>query len=416
MIRVIGHLTAAFPTPTRFAASERFCLAVLRPLFVCVVWLLLLLSVLIGVPLQADEPPARAAPKKAAPKVAARLLQVKLLERTDLKVDKVPLNEVVKTLSERFDIVIRLDEAGLKRAGVAPDVPISADFKNFTLNAALQRILSERNLRHRIEDGAIVISDGQAEAAAAEAERVRVAAEKQAVDLAAAAALNLQEQQFQQQFRPILRAEIAYIRKVCQPTDEQLRNLADEGERHLKSAVKKYAELQARMQNGRWRATDRMPDLRTLIREGMAGSVGSHLSVEQAALYRDEIEKRIAQRRQVIVRNIVARLDQDLGLSAEQRDKLVDSLGSHWNDAWGTSLEAYLYSNNSLPQIPDQFVAPLLNDAQKKLWRAMPKAGAGIVHFDINNPLGNNILGIPPLDTEPFEGPAAGAAEAAIRQ
>ena len=80
--------------------------------------------------------------------------------------------------------------------------------------------------------------------------------------------------------------------------------------------------------------------------------------------------RRDASRKQLAVRNLVARLDHDLILSPDQRDKVAESLRSHWDDSWGQSLEMFMYDYQFMPPIPDQHVAPFLNDSQKKVWRS----------------------------------------------
>ena len=83
--------------------------------------------------------------------------------------------------------------------------------------------------------------------------------------------------------------------------------------------------------------------------------------------------RRDASRKQLAVRNLVARLDHDLILSPDQREKVAESLRSHWDDSWGQSLEMFMYDYQFLPPIPDQHVAPFLNDSQKKVWRGTQK-------------------------------------------
>jgi hypothetical protein len=357
--------------------------------------------------LSADDAPAKAA---AAPKPSSKTIQSKLGARTEISADKTPLKDIVKTLSEQHEVSIRLDEAGLKRAGVSPDLPITVEIKRFTLNAALLKILDGHGLFYRVDEGGIVISDARAEPVAVEAPAAQPRPADRVVIVDAGA--NLAELQFLEQYRPLLRTELEFVKKICLPTNEQQLLIAQEGERILKDAAKRPNDVVrgVLMLGVRARAAPSNPaDLRKQLQEGLAASVKSHLSEVQAALYRDEIEKRAAHRRQIAVRNIVARLDQELALSAAQREKLCESLVSNWNDAWCASLEVFLYGNEFLPQIPDQFVAPALSDAQKKLWRAMLKSSGVVFGGNVN------VLGIP-WDDEPLGGVPADAAKGVIRE
>ena len=99
----------------------------------------------------------------------------------------------------------------------------------------------------------------------------------------------------------------------------------------------------------------------------------TQLSAELATRLQDEVAKRDASRKQLAVRNLVARLDRELVLSPDQRDKVAASLSSHWDDSWCQSLEMFMYDYQFFPPIPDQYVAPFLNDPQKKVWRSTQK-------------------------------------------
>jgi hypothetical protein len=179
-----------------------------------------------------------------------------------------------------------------------------------------------------------------------------------------------QIQQYMQQFRPILRAEYHLVRVVCHPTAEQRNEIARDGERTLREAARHYAEMMRRPMTVAQRAA---LDPRRQIREGLAKSVKDRLSGELAARYQDEIARRDASRKQLAVRNLVARLDRDLVLSPDQRDKVAESLTTHWDDSWCPTIEMLMYDYQYLPPIPDQYVARFLNDAQKTLWRGTPK-------------------------------------------
>ena len=115
------------------------------------------------------------------------------------------------------------------------------------------------------------------------------------------------------------------------------------------------------------------------------------LSHDQESRYKAELEKRAASRKQVVIDNLVAKLDGDLVLTSEQRTRLVEALSANWKDAWGQSLQMLMNIDSFFPNIPDQVVAPILTDNQKEVWRRIPKNsnvfwgfsfGGGIVEND----------------------------------
>jgi hypothetical protein len=126
------------------------------------------------------------------------------------------------------------------------------------------------------------------------------------------------------------------------------------------------------MQRGGWRSGDTIPQPQQQIQAGFAVAVEALLSPEQAARYADETAKREANRRRVAVQSVVARLDQNLRLSAEQRERLCASLPEHWKDSWSQQL---WIGNENLPPIPEKAVATILNPAQLKIWKSIPKSG-----------------------------------------
>ena len=100
-------------------------------------------------------------------------------------------------------------------------------------------------------------------------------------------------------------------------------------------ATKKYVESHAPPHDPAQRAAN---DPRRLIEEGLVQALKSQLPAEQAARYQEELTKRAASRKRLALRNLVARLDHDLVLSPDQRDKISESLAAHWDDSWGQSL------------------------------------------------------------------------------
>jgi hypothetical protein len=199
---------------------------------------------------------------------------------------------------------------------------------------------------------------------------VKEAAVKQVIvrqAVAGPANLEPQVRQFTQQFRPAMRAEYYFIRTVCAPTAEQRKLIARDGEKALREASKAYAEVQGRpvqFRNGR----ASYPDPRRLIEEGMAKAVKPILTPEQAARYQAEIEKRTADRREAVIRTLVAKLDQDLLLNPQQREKIAAAMAEHWDDGWCQSLETLLYGDQFFPRLPDEVVVPHLDPKQRDIW------------------------------------------------
>lgn len=207
-------------------------------------------------------------------------------------------------------------------------------------------------------------------------------------------------QQVTQQLRPFLRVEYHFIRKVCEPSPEQRGQIARAGERALRETAAQYpngnlnaAQVIVMGRNGM--ATQSFNDPIKPIRDGLAKAVEQFLTPEQAARYKDEVKRKNEHWKQVAVRTIVTRLDQDLLLTADQRAAIGDSLRDHWNETWASSVTALVNIEHYFPPIPDEHIMPSLDAAQKDIWQAL-QVNRRLVRFGI----GANRLDDGPEDQE----------------
>ncbi len=217
---------------------------------------------------------------------------------------------------------------------------------------------------------------------AAPAPRVKVAKKAAPQPAVAAAAIMVapamgmgmnneaQIRQYMQQMRPLLRSEYHIVRVVCRPTPEQRKELARAGEKALHEASRKYVQMMQQPMGVNERAQNQ-PN--KLIRAALFAAVKAKFPPEVAGRLEAEGKRREASRKGLFVRNLVARLDHDLVLDPAQRDKLAESLEKHWDDSWGQSIEMFMYDYQYVPPIPDHLVTPVLNDAQRKIWRTTQK-------------------------------------------
>jgi hypothetical protein len=180
-------------------------------------------------------------------------------------------------------------------------------------------------------------------------------------------------QQFLPQFRQLLKIELVLMNRICRPDKEQGKRLQQAGDKSLKEAAKSFAEAQKKMMQGQWRHDSVQPDPRKIIREGLLKAAQQHLPPEQATRYQGELEKRKAHLKHVTIQNLVAKLDENLVLTAEQREKLTESLSRAWRDEWERMLGMFMNGNQYLPNVADGAVTAVLNETQKQLWRSAPK-------------------------------------------
>ena len=342
------------------------------------------------------QPPAVEEAKKppAALNADVPTIRRKLQARTDLKVDKVPLKEVIAQLAKRHSIPIRIDENSLKKAQIAVDTPITASIKGLTLNASLRQILKDLHLSHDLKDGAIVISadaeDDLAAAGKAHVERKdeeRVRAEEAAKVAEEVARVNqgrpgaglidpdqaegdVQQKEFARRFKSALRAELNFVQKVCEPTDEQMAEIRQVLEKYQTDMVKKYSDIQKRVARGQRQGVTTYPDPRKLIRDSLKKTLKTTLDADRWARFDRELEERRIDQTRAAVHNVVAKIDRDITLSAEQAAKNSSKLlTAGWNPAWGLQFEMFLQQGGQFaPSLPPKLVTPHLNPIQTKIW------------------------------------------------
>ena len=339
-----------------------------------------------GIAGQEPEPAAR--PKtvpvpRVAPAVdtqaAAKRVRTRLLARTDVTAEKTPLKDLLLLIARQHDIPIWVDEPALAKAGVALDTRMTLSLKNLSAAGALRKILKDIGLCYVVDEDVVVVTTAVVEQRSARAAWEQVA-DVRAARLKilapapgrgvlrenaggvrfAARAVDL-EQQLTRQIRPSLRAELHVIRMLCQPRPEQMRAIQEAGDRLLASAAK---------------AKRGISDPREMIREGLAAALREHLSPAQVQLYQAELAEQARIRREVQIRGIVARLDEELVFSESQRVKLGEALSSAWNANWDSSADVLLFRNDTVPEIPDEIVTPVLTAAQAVIWSQLPKQAA----------------------------------------
>lgn len=320
---------------------------------------------------KAEEVARREAPKQ----LDDEGLRAKLSAKTTIKAEKMPLKEFVEKLSEMHQVPMTIDEAALKKAGVPLNSFVTVAITNVSLDRTLRHVLRDLGLHYETKEGALVVCGGNEPKAAVK--DVRVARPAMVLNVNVG---DQQVQQFIQQFRPVVLAELHFIKKVCNTTPEQAQGLSEQADKALHTAAVQYSELQrgVRKKLAGQPALSPYTEPHQFVRDVLAAAAKVQLSDEQMTRLEAENARRRKEHVDMAVRNLVARLDQELVLSEAQREEIGESLRSHWQDAWFPSIEMWLMQDSAFPNVPSQYVSKPLTPAQKAVWSRMPKAQMGI--------------------------------------
>lgn len=186
------------------------------------------------------------------------------------------------------------------------------------------------------------------------------------------------------QFRPLLKAELSFANRVCELSAEQRKTVVDAGKAWLKDYVRQYVQQQGQPQavgvavflGGVRRAVgDNNP--RKAIEDGIGELVKKNVNDAQRTTYEAEMTKRAEFRKQVVLDNLLAKIDSRLYLAPDQRQSLAESMGKKWDDSWAPAMDTFVHMGDYLPQIPDEHIVPLLNDQQKSVWNGVQKVNYG---------------------------------------
>ena len=270
------------------------------------------------------------------------------------------------------------------------------------------------------DQSAKALRERQARAAAqAEAQRQAQAAKaKAAADAinveAVAGPLNPVEQQYFDRLKPLLAVELALAQRVCNLDAPQRKQLEDAGEDCAKKTAQQLTSPQQQViifrggggfggpgmgggrliVNGQPGASPK--SARQLLDENIAEVIKARFPEGASASYSKELSSRAAQRREMIVENIVAMLDKKLVLTADQRDAIGKSLIANLPDNQMPQLQILNSDGDAIPIIPENCLLPHLRESQRAVWQNLPNRGVQ--------------YGFDPFDSGPFGVPAVNPA------
>ena len=208
---------------------------------------------------------------------------------------------------------------------------------------------------------------------------------------------------------PILRVEMRYLTLAADPTPEQRREIAVEAGQTLKDYARTVsgggqgnvaAPAPPGAANGVMvpaqqvmikRVATTRGEPRKLIHDAIEAAAKAKLSPEQFTRYQAELDRKTRDRREAVLVNIVAKLDQLLSLGEDQRDKLQDVLRSHWDDRNFPTVESITQYEQYYPVIQDPLILPILTDGQQKIWRNAQKINFASVRNN-NQFVGNQFV------------------------
>jgi hypothetical protein len=180
--------------------------------------------------------------------------------------------------------------------------------------------------------------------------------------------------QIKPQMRHLLKGETHFLEKICQPTEEQKKGLKAVGEKVSADFIKQFAKTQKQLMRGiNANNPPKYPEPHKMITEAFSAYAKEHFSADQLKKYQDECDKRRDQTRRMTISNLVAKLDKELILTADQREKIAADLSADWKDTWAQQLQIFISNDHLFPKLPTNRITNHLTVDQKNALKSIPQ-------------------------------------------
>jgi hypothetical protein len=172
--------------------------------------------------------------------------------------------------------------------------------------------------------------------------------------------------------------ELLHARSAGGLSKDQLKRIRPEADKQLGIAIEQLVDdqlawAQARKPGAKPLNRPNAADVIKRVQTVVSGAVKAHATPEQWTAYVEDLAHRDQSRKEAGVRYCVAALDRQVMLSVDQRTRLIDSLSSHWDDAWSSALAQSIQGSASLPPVPGEYLTPILSESQLKTYRSLQK-------------------------------------------
>jgi len=181
--------------------------------------------------------------------------------------------------------------------------------------------------------------------------------------------------------KPLINAELSFVKRVCDPTDEQMTAIivaAKHSLEALASIVQDPRVPQAMDPFGRRQEMFIGPNNQRMtvnpfkrVREDVAKLLQPLISAEQYLQYTAEAKARDEFERDAVVETLLEMLDTKLVLTPDQQTQLQEKLSADDTLIDLQSLAVYRSNAQYLPELPETLIVPILTASQKQIWSSL---------------------------------------------
>jgi len=184
--------------------------------------------------------------------------------------------------------------------------------------------------------------------------------------------------------KPAVNFEISFIKRVCEPSDEQMKAIIEAATRSYQGTGNLVQEEGNRLfDNNGFRVMG--PNNEQLnehplrrIRSDALEYLPPIVSKDQFAIYKIEADLRDEFERSAAIEMIIGMVDEKLALTDEQRVKLNEGLMKEWKDVDLQSIQTYLYNPEYVPQLPAGTINKVFTKKQLEAWKSFNQTNFGV--------------------------------------
>lgn len=182
------------------------------------------------------------------------------------------------------------------------------------------------------------------------------------------------------QVEPWVQVELSFANRACDWTDQQRDKAIADARTWLGKYLRQHRNQNQLINNGfvlfAGNQIQAVDHTRSEMEKELVQTLKNNMSTEQLAAYSAQREKRDAFRKETIIENIVAKIDEHLDLTPEQSARIRKSMNKKWNDDLAPTLHVLTQMSNYLPAVPDNHVVPFLTSSQRTAWKSIQKISA----------------------------------------
>ena len=166
----------------------------------------------------------------------------------------------------------------------------------------------------------------------------------------------------------VLTAELHFVKKVCDPDDQQFDRIHRAGRLAVAQTSKRYEELQKiRQSASQW------PQPQRQIVVALELAIASTMSANVSERYRQEVEARHQAQLDASVGMMVVHIDSELLLTPDQYREISETLRGKWQDSWSRGPRLFMYPQYAYMP-PANLLNPHLTERQRNVWSKRPNS------------------------------------------